>query len=115
MAIAEAYTNTATIGATPYSLPNNSTTPASITTDGVYQAFIDFTNLTVTETYDIQIKEKVTSGGTQRLVWEARVQGTQTAAAFVTPSLLLMHGWDILVYKVAGTDRSIDWSIRQVA
>jgi len=34
---------------------------------------------------------------------------------FVTPSLLLIHGWDMTLLKVAGTDRAIDWSIRAVS
>ena len=114
MAIAELYTNTATIGTTPYSLCNNSTTPAAITTDGVYQVFLELAAMTAAETYDIQLLEKVTSGGTQRIIYEARVVGAQPGP-FVTPSLILMHGWDVIVYKVAGTDRSISWSIRQVA
>jgi hypothetical protein len=114
MAIAELYTNTATISTTPYSLCNNSTTPAAITTDGVYQVFIEFAAMTAAETYDVQILEKVTSGGTQRVIYEARLAGTQ-AGPYVSPSLILMHGWDVIVYKFAGTDRSISWSIRQVA
>ena len=32
----------------------------------------------------------------------------------VTPALVLMHGWDMTILKLAGTDRSIEWSIRQV-
>lgn len=113
MAISEAYTNSATISTTAYSLPNNSTTGASITTDGVYQVFLDLTNLTITETYRIQVLEKVTSGGSQREVFSSVITGTMPA--WVSPSLILMHGWDVQVKKLAGTDRSISWSIRQVA
>jgi len=115
MAISEAYTSSATISTTEYSLPNNSTTLAAITTDGVYQVFLDLAALTTTEEYLIQVKEKVTSGGTQRVVYSATVVGLQSAPAWVSPSLILMNGWDVTVKKVAGTDRSIGWSIRQVA
>lgn len=114
MAITEPYTNTATIGTTPYSLPNNSTTLTPITVDGVYQVFIDFGALTVTETYAVEVFEKVTSGGSQRSVFSAVVAGT-VAETLVLPSLLLLHGWDVVVTKLAGTNRSIGWSIRQVA
>lgn len=113
MAITEAYTGTATISATAYSLPNNSTVAASIVTDGVYQVFVDFSALTVAESYRIQVLEKVTSGGAQREVFSAIVRGS--TPSFVTPSLILIHGWDVLVTKLAGTDRSISWSVRQVA
>lgn len=114
MAISEAYTNSATIGATPYSLPNNSTTLTPITVDGVYQVFVDLANMTVTEQYEIKVVEKVTSGGSQRDIFKATITGT-AAPAWVTPSLILLHGWDVVVTKLAGTDRSISWSIRQVA
>ena len=113
MAITEAYTGTATISTTAYSLPNNSTTAASITTDGVYQVFIDFNSLTLAEAYSVRVLEKVTSAGSQREVFAATVRGANPS--FVSPSLILMHGWDVLVTKITGTDRSISWSIRQVA
>lgn len=114
MAITEAYTGTATISTAEYSLPNASTTLASITDDGVYQVFIDLNNLAVGDEYEIKIKEKVTSAGTQRTVYTAYQDGV-TAEPFVTPSLVLLHGWDVTMRKVAGTDRSISWSIRKVA
>lgn len=114
MAIAEAYSNTATISTAEYSLVNNSTSLASITTDGVFQVFIDFSALTVTETYRLQIKEKVTSGGSQDTVYDATIQGVQ-GEYWASPSLVLMHGWDVTLLKQAGTDRSISWSIRQVS
>lgn len=115
MAISEAYAGSATISATEYSLPNNSTSLAAITTDGVYQVFLDLSALTTTEEYLIQVKEKVTSGGTQQVVYSATVVGKQSTPAWVSPSLILMHGWDVTIDRVAGTDRSISWSIRQVA
>ena len=114
MAITEAYANSATIGTTPYSLPNNSTTPATITDDGVYQVFLDLNALTITETYRIQVLERVRSAGTQRVVYEQIVAGPGVPI-LVFPSLVLLHGWDVLVTKLAGTDRAIEWSIRKVA
>lgn len=113
MAITAAYENSATIGTTAFSLPNNSTTLTPITADGVYQVFIDFGALTITETYKVSVVEKVTAAGAQREIFALSVQGV--TPALVTPSLILMHGWDVIVTKVAGTDRSIGWSIRQVA
>lgn len=115
MAITAAYENTATISTIEYSLPNNSTTLTPITTDGVYQVFIDFSAITVTEVYDLKVYEKVTAAGTQKLVMTATIAGVQGQPAYVTPSLILMHGWDVTLKKISGTDRSISWSIRQVA
>jgi hypothetical protein len=114
MAISAAYENSATIGTTLYSLPNNSTSLTPITVDGVYQVFVDLGNMTVTEEYEITVYEKVTSAGSQREVLQAVVSGT-SAPAWVSPSLILLHGWDVQMRKLSGTDRSIGWSIRQVA
>lgn len=113
MAINEAYSGSATIGTTPFSLPNNSTTLTPITVDGVYQVLLDLAAMTLTEKYSIRVLEKVTSGGSQREIFAAVVSGANPS--LVTPSLILLHGWDVVVTKLSGTDRSIGWSIRQVA
>ena len=114
MAISEAYTNSSSISSTEYSLPNNSTTPASITDDGVYQVFIDTGNMAAGDQYKIRVKEKVTSGGSQREIYAATLTGAMTDN-WVSPSLILIHGWDVTVQKLAGTDRTFAWSIRKVA
>lgn len=112
--ITAAYENSATIGTTPYSLPNNSTTLTPITVDGIYEVSLDLSAMTVTEEYKVQCLEKVRSAGTQRPYYTAIVRGAQSED-LVFPSRMLLHGWDVQVTKVAGTDRSIGWSIRQVA
>ena len=114
MAITEAFTNSASISTTEYSLPNNSTTLTPQTDDGIYQVWIDFGAMTAADVYDVKIYEKVTSGGTQRTVSLSRLSGVQSGP-FVTPSLILLHGWDVTVDKISGTDRTISWSIRKVA
>jgi hypothetical protein len=114
MAIAEAFTNSATISTTEYSLPNNSTTLTPKTTAGVYQAFIDLANLAAGDIFDLKIYEKVTSGGTQRVIYRTTFANVQPGP-FVSPTLILMNGFDITLIKTAGTDRSISWSVRQVA
>lgn len=114
MAITALYDDSATIGTTEYSLPNDSTTLTPITTDGVIQALIDVANMAAGDQYQIKVYEKVTSGGSQRVLIDATLEGPQPGP-FVTPSFVLMHGWDVTVKKLAGTDRSIGWSIRQVA
>ena len=115
MAISAAYENSATISTTEYSLPNNGTTLTPITVDGVYQAFIDLSALTITEEYELKIYEKVQSAGTQRLVDKRSFSGVQVLPHIAIPSLILLHGWDITLKKISGTDRTIAWSIRQVA
>jgi len=114
MAITETYTNSNSIGSTEFSLPAVSTTLSTLTTSGVYQVFIDTGNMAAGDQYKIRIYEKVTSGGTKREIYAATLTGAMTDN-WVSPSLILMNGWDVTVQKLAGTDRSFGWSIRQVA
>lgn len=113
MAITTAYTGTATIGTTEYSLVNSSTSLASSTDVGVYQVFIDTSNMVTGDEYEIRIKEKVISEGTQRVIYLAVLDGAQSSP-FVTPTLILMNGWDVTMDRVAGINRSFSWSIRKV-
>lgn len=117
MAISEAFTNSATISTTEYSLPRNAVYDSGQpqTADGIYQVFIDLANMAAGDQYEIKLYEKVTSGGTQRLIDTWIVDGAQAAPAFCLPTMILLHGWDVTMKKLAGTDRSISWSIRQVA
>lgn len=114
MAITAAFENSASISTTEYSLPSNSTTLTPQTDDGVFQVFLDLAAMVAGDQYEVKIKEKVTSAGTQRVIYEATITGTM-APTWVSPSLVLLHGWDVTVKKLAGTDRSIGWSIRKVA
>lgn len=116
MAISEAYNGSATITTTEYSCPNagNYNSANGITDDGVYQVFLDTANMAFGDQYQIRVYEKCRSGDTQRVIYEAILTGTM-AATWVSPSLILLHGWDVTLKKLAGTDRAINWSIRKVA
>ena len=116
MAITALYENSATIGATEYSLPNNSTTLTPKTDDGVFQILLDLANMAAGDQYELKVYEKVLAAGPQRLIMPPAIYtGAQSPPAFPLPSLTLMHGWDVTMKKLAGTDRAIGWSIRQVA
>ena len=91
---------------------------ASDTTAGIYQFFIDVSALTTSSTSDsieIQVLEKVLSGGTQGIIFEASLIGTQDEPIWVSPSLLLLNGWQLQMRQLAGTARSFPWDIRKVA
>lgn len=114
MAISEAYsgTQTATIN-TEHIL--NTTSPE--TTDGIYQLFIDVANMVAGDTLELRIEEKVISAGTIRTIFCATLVGAQGAdsAAWVSPSMILLHGWDMTLKQTTGTGRAFPWSIRKVA
>jgi hypothetical protein len=110
MAITE-YTINASVGTTEYSVTNNSTTLGSRTEDGIMQAHVDLSAMTAADQYRIRVYEKTRSASSQKAVYEAVVSGTQPEP-FITPSLVVMHGWDVSITKVSGTDRTIEASVR---
>lgn len=114
MAITEAYSGTAAIGVTEFSAPNNSTTLTPITIDGVYQVFLDVSDMVAGDQLQIRIYEKCRSVDTQRIIYESILSGAQ-GDMWVSPSLILLHGWDVTLDTLAGTSITVNWSIRQVA
>jgi hypothetical protein len=105
------------VGTTAYSIPNGSTTPAAITTQGVWQLLVDPVEggaMTKGDYFEAMVMEKCLSGSTQRKVLSA-IMGNAQAEPWVLPPLMLMHGWDMLIDKIAGTDRAMDASIRGTA
>lgn len=111
MALAELFsgTNTLTIG-TEVTL--NTVSPN--TTKGVYQLFVEVANMVAGDILEIRIKEKALSTSTQRVVFSntlANAQGVDNAL-WVSPSLLLMHGWSMTLKQTGGAGRAFAWSIR---
>ena len=107
----------ATISTSEYSLPGDTSSgvPTSQTDDGVYQFFIDFGNMVAGDQYRVRIYEKYASAGTQRLIEEWILTGAQSKPMFVSPTFVLGEGWDCTVLRLAGSDRSILWSIRRIS
>lgn len=115
MAISEAFSGTATITVTEYSCPNAASYSAGSARieDGVYQVFLDTSDMVAGDQLQIRIYEKCRSADTQRVIYESILTGTM-ADTWVSPSLILLHGWDVTVTTLAGTSIIVNWSIRQV-
>lgn len=114
MAISTAFYGNNSISTTEFSLTANSTSLGSNTSAGIYQCFIDFANLTVSEQYEFKVYEQVSNTSAQRVVYRSYAAGVQAQPIFASPSLVLMNGWEMSLDKLAGTDRNIVWSIRKV-
>jgi hypothetical protein len=116
MAITAPFEDSASISTTEYSLPADTTTgvPTSQTDDGVYQIYLDLSDLVAGDQFELKVYEKVQSAGTQRLVDYRIFTGAQSPPHVVLPTLILMHGWDVTLKRIAGTDATIGWSIRKV-
>lgn len=112
----EVLSGTETVSTTEWSLATDTsyTSGDAQTTDGVYQLWLDLNALAAGDFFELKIYEKVLSGSTQRLVQRVVFNGLTTAAepVWVSPALIMVHGWDFSLKKLSGTDRSIDWSIR---
>ena len=115
MAISEAYSGSETVTTTEHSLSTDTAGPDADTNDGIYQCFIDFNALVAGDIFEFALYEKVLSSSTQRKVWTAQIAHAQSTPNWSSPSFILLHGWDMTLKKLAGTDRAIDWSIRKVA
>lgn len=112
MAISEHATGSQTaVISTEHTL--NGTTPE--TTDGIFQIFVDVANMVAGDILELRIKEKARTGDTQRQVLVATLAGAQSDPLWVSPSLILMNGWDVTLKQTAGTGRAFPWSIRKVA
>lgn len=113
MALAESYTMSAvSVGASELSIVSGTTSLQTITTDGICQLWLDpVTNMAKSDEFIVRAYEKVLSGGTKRVVWAQTLRGAQSQAV-VFPWLMLMHGWDFTIQKIAGTDRAFSASIR---
>lgn len=114
MAFSEAFSGNQTVGTSEWSMTTDAAGPAAETSDGVFQAFIDLNAIGAADIFQFKVYEKALSSSTQRVVYSATFANAQGHPNWASPSLMLMHGWDMTLKKLAGTDRSIDWSIRKV-
>jgi len=115
MAPSELFTINASVSTTEISIPTGTTYSSGSpqTTDYTIQVWLDMFNMAAGDQYQIRVYEKAISGGTQRVVYEAILTGAQSKM-FVLPALMVLHGWDVTVKKLAGTDRTIVGDIRAV-
>lgn len=116
MAISEPYElDGVTVGASELSIVSGTTSLQTITDDGVYQLWIDAGNVAKGDIFKVRAYEKVEgTGGTKKVFASWTIAGVQ-AEIFVTPTFILINGWDFTIQKVSGSDRAFDASIRKVA
>lgn len=115
MALSEFANGSVSIGTSEYFLASASTTATPQTTDGVYQLYLDLSALVKGDVFIIRGYEKVQSSGTRRVFFTDRVANAQGDPNWVSPSFILLHGWEFSVQKAAGSDETIAYSIRSVS
>lgn len=115
MPIAEYAAGTETVTTTEWSITTDTAGPDAQTDDGVYQALLDLSALAAGDVFEFRAYEKVQAAGTQRGVFTASFAGAQHDPVWVSPTLVLLHGWDMTIKKISGTDRAIEFSVRRVS
>lgn len=105
--------DSASIGSSEYSLPADSTSLAAQTDDCQLEVWIDPTPITAADEFEWKQYEKV-NGGTQRVAFSGRLIGPYTENMRFGP-WLVGDGWDFTLKKIAGTDRTIAWSLRKLS
>jgi hypothetical protein len=114
MAISEAFAGSEDVSTTEHSCTTDSAGPDAETSDGVFQIFLDLNDMGAGDILQIRVYEKVQSSSTQRIVFESILRDAQAEPIWVSPSLILMHGWDVTLDALNGTI-TVLWSIRKVA
>ena len=114
MAITEAYAGTKAVDTTEWSLTTNAAGPAATVDTGVFQVFLDLSDMIAGDQLQVRVYEKTRSGDTQRLITENILTGAQGQPGWASPSMILIHGWDVTLDALAGTI-TVLWSIRKVA
>jgi hypothetical protein len=70
--------------------------------------------MVVNDQLQIRIYEKcLSTDATNKVIYESILSGAQ-ADIWVSPSLILLHGWDVTLDALVGTI-TVNWSIRKVA
>jgi hypothetical protein len=82
---------------------------------GVYQYFINCVNMALGDEIQIQVLEKSRAADAPQIIYEAVVSGPQNQPLWVSPCVVMFHGWSLQMRQTLGTARSFPWSIRIVS
>lgn len=106
---------TEAVGTTEWSLATDTSydTADAQTTDCILQVWLDLSDMIAGDQLQVRLYEKVRSGDTQRVVEEWILTGAQSKPNWVSPSFVVMHGWDVTCDALAGTI-TVNWSLRQI-
>lgn len=104
MAITE-LTASEAVSTTEHSLATDTSydTGDAQTTEGILQGVLDLSDMIAGDQLQVRIYEKVRSGDTQRIVYEAILTGAQVEPIWPMPALAVKHGWDVTADALAGT------------
>lgn len=105
--------NSASISTTEYFLFANSTTASYQTTDAILQVVIDFVNMVAGDEYLVTIYEGA-EGTNARTLYKSTVIGVQTEL-WCSPAFVVGNKYEVSVDLIAGSARTVLWSLRTVS
>lgn len=96
------------------SILTGTTTLTDSTDAGIYRLWLDVgsASLAKGDEFIVKIKEKCLSGGTQRIL-DQRIISHADGNIAVFPPVMLIHGWNMTIQKLSGTDRNWTAAIRK--
>ncbi len=110
----EAYTYSGTVSTSEISIRTGGALGAE-TADGIFQAYVDLNAMAAGDAFEFRCYEKAYTGQTQRLCWKGVFTNAQPHPMWISPAMVLGAGWDMVLIKTAGTDRTIAARISQVS
>lgn len=116
MAILEAFSSSKAVSTTEWSMPRGASFNSGIlqTTAGIYQTFVNTSGIVGSGEFQLKVYEVVKAVEYPQVVYNATFVGPQSPSIWVSPSLVLMNGWDQTLQKIVGGDITFSWSIRKV-
>jgi hypothetical protein len=106
----------ASMTTTEFFIASESTSKTKQTSAGIYQLFLDLTNLTKNDVFEVKCTEEARAADTvEAVAYRATLWGVKTSKVWVSPALALMNGWEFSIDRLAGSDRTIPYSIRKLA
>src|SRR3970282_2603485 len=110
MAITEAFAGSEAVATTEWSLTTDTAGPDVQTDDGIYQVFLDVSDMVAGDQLQIRFYEKVGSASTQRIIEEFILVGAQATPVWVSPTMIFLHGWVVNLAALTGGTITVDWA-----
>ena len=92
-------------------------TPSTLFTDtnnGMFQFFINTSNMALGDLLLVQINSINLSGGSQTLMWEAFYQHVTVCPLKASPYVWSDQSVQVIINQLAGTARAFDWKLLRI-
>jgi hypothetical protein len=104
---------------TEKSLPSSTTSTgrSAIASTGIFQLYLDLTNMATSDEFRLRWYETVNSLATSSYgaFLDQTFVGPQSPPLFVSPAFTLCDGWDVTLSLTTGSARTFAWGIKKIA